>query len=179
MIVGADDAQISIKTATVVVPDYVEDIDPFAPKGDPGRINQQQVLPSAIQTRLIGNLFSNNPSSDAPGSGIHATLALPASSSGSFIFTISDNQGRELIAVPDVAFYIGEFINASTHWPNSSFGMGNMPIAVFNDWGLTNNKDVVTRAIIRNNTGAEQIVTCYCRFRIIANPSRSTGVSNI
>lgn len=169
----ASAVNLKITSSSIVVPDYIENTDA---QSDPSRINQQRVLPAAIQTRLIGNLFSNNPSSDAQGSGLQATTIIPNSSSASFIFTLTDNQGRELIAVPDIAFYVGDEVDPSFQWPNRDHGMGNMPATVFNDWGLTNNKNVVTRAIMRNNSGSDQNVICVCRFRIIANPGTSTGV---
>lgn len=172
----ATDSNLPVSKVTISTPDAVQNVDPLdGSTADMGRTNQQQVLPSAIQTRLIGNLFSNNPSSDALGSGIQGNAVVTNSTSTSFIFTLTDNQGRELIAVPDIAFYVGNQISSTTAWPNQSFGMGNMPIAIYNDWSLTNNKNVVTRAIIRNNSGADQNVFCVCRFRIIANPSTTLG----
>lgn len=175
MIVGADNSELSNRKVTVVVPDYIDNTAEFPASNDPGRINQQQVLPSAIQTRLIGNLFSNNPSSEQAGSGIRLEGVIPNNSSGRFTFTLSDNQNRELIATYDIAFYIGEDANDSTQWPNASFGMGNMPFVVYNDWGLTDNRNIVARAVMRNNSGANQNVICYLRFRIIANPGTSSG----
>lgn len=156
----------------------VEDRDPLDNRGEPERINQQRVLPSAIQTRLLGDLFSNSPPGNELGAGIRGTINVPNNASGTFRFQLDDSQGREIIAVPDISFFVGEFPTADNLWPNSRFGMGNMPTSVFNSWAHTNNKNVVTQAVIRNNTGADQIVTCICRFRIIANPGASTSSSS-
>lgn len=153
---------------------YVEDTPTFPKTENQPRINQQQVIPTSIKVRLLGDLFSNNPSSSALGSAIKASGIIPNSSSGTFLFILSDNAGRELIAVPDIAFYINN-VTPDTQWPNAAFGMGNMPTSVFNDWGQTDNKNVATRATIRNNSGSSQLVYCYCRFRIIANPGPSSG----
>lgn len=141
----------------------------FADVANQPRANQQQILPSAVQTRLLGNLFSNNPTSSSLGTAIKLSTNLPNANSVSFKFTFKDPQGREIIGVPDVAFYIGT-PDAANQWPNPTFGMGNMPTSVFNDWGLSDNKNVVVRATIRNNTGSAQLVYCYCRLRIIVNP---------
>lgn len=149
--------------------DSIPNVPAFPRTENQPRTNQQQVTPSAIQPRLLGGLFSNNPTSSALGTAIKLNTIIPNSSSGSFKFQFSDPQGREIIGVPDVAFYIGS-VDSSTQWPNANFGMGNMPTSVFNDWGLTDNKNVVVRATIRNNSGADQLVYCYCRLRIIVNP---------
>lgn len=170
--VTADSSDFKVTSPEVVVPTSIDNVDPL--RDDPRRVNQQQVLPSAIQTRLIGNLFSNNPASFAPNSGVRLTEIIPNNSSGNFYFTLTDNQNRELIAVPDIAFYVGEVVGPDTLWPNASFGMGNMPMTVYNDWAITDNKNVVTHAIMRNNSGTDQEVTCVCRFRIIANPGTTS-----
>ncbi len=175
MIEAAADNNLPARaTPIVVVPNSIDNTPAFAKVENQPRTNQQQVIPTAIKVRLMGDLFSNNPSSSAPGSAIKASGTIPNSSSGTFLFTLTDNAGRELIAVPDIAFYIGD-VTSDTQWPNASFGMGNMPTSVFNDWGETDNKNVVTRATIRNNSGAAQLIFCYCRFRIIANPGLSSS----
>lgn len=158
-------------------PDAVASVDPF-PLSAPERTNQQKMLPTSVQTRLLGQLFSNNPSSSALGSGIYNSINLPTASSASFLFTVADNAGREVIAVPYVAFYIFDTVtNAYLHWPNTSFGMGNMPTSVFNDWGNDNQFNTVTRAVIRNNTGSTQLVQAVCRFRIITVITTQGGSS--
>lgn len=162
------------RPATPVTISSIDDVPAFPRTDNQPRTNQQQVLPTAIKNRLLANLFSNNPASDELGSAIKLSGVIPNNSSGSFRFTFSDPDGRELIGVPDVAFYINN-VNSDSQWPNAAFGMGNMPTSVFNDWGLTDNKNVVVRATIRNNTGASQLVFCYCRLRIIANPGSTTG----
>lgn len=155
----------------------IPDVPAFSRTENQPRTNQQQVIPTAIQPRLLGNLFSNNPTSSALGTAIKLSTPIANSSSATFLFTFSDPQGREIIGVPDVAFYINN-VSSDNQWPNGNFGMGNMPTSVFNDWGLSDNKNVVVRATIRNNTGGTQLVYCYCRLRIIVNPGlqfESTG----
>lgn len=167
------DAQDNINTtprpSTPASVNSIDDVPAFPKTENQPRTNQQQVFPAAIQPRLLGSLFSNNPVDETLGSAVKLVGTIPNNTSGSFKFTFSDPQGREIIGVPDVAFYINA-TDGSSQWPNATYGMGNMPTSVFNDWGLTDNKNVVVRATIRNNTGAQQIVYCYCRLRIIINP---------
>lgn len=134
------------------------------------RNTQQKALPTSVPARVTADLFSNEPDSYALGSGVSETALVAANTSTSFLFTVASNNGAPIIAIPDVAFFIGSF-SSSTQWPNPTYGMGNMPVAVFNDWGLTDNYNVVTRATIRNNTGLDQVVICIGRFRIVTNPS--------
>lgn len=171
-IVSANNNLITTSNVQIIdtTPDAITNVDAFPPNATvaPERTNQQKMLPTSVQTRLLGKLFSNNPSSNALGSGIYNSINLPTASSASFLFTVADNAGREVIAVPYVAFYIFDTTsNSYLHWPNPSFGMGNMPTSVFNDWGNDNQFNTVTRAVIRNNTGSTQLVQAVCRFRII------------
>lgn len=164
------DPQAPVISGTVTM-DSVENKDSTADTGSPVRVNQQQMLPTSVPARVTAGLFSTNPDSYALGTGNTGSILVLNSTSASFIFTVSSNNDAPIIAVPDVAFYIGQTVGPDTQWPSSAFGMGNMPVSVFNDWGLTDNHNVATRAIIRNNTGFDQFVICVCRFRIITNPS--------
>lgn len=141
------------------------------------RVNQQKILPTSVTTRAFGNLFSSEPDSDALGTGIVASIQVPASTTGSFNFTCSDTNGRQIFAVADISFYI-DVINPSSPtslWPNQTYGMGIMPISVYNSWALTDNSNVVVQANLRNNDVSVpfHLIFCVCRFRIIANPGQS------
>lgn len=174
------DAQDSLDTtprpSTPASINSIDDVPAFQKVDNQPRTNQQQVIPTAIKTRLLANLFSNNPDGTALGSAIKLRASVPTGFTVTFIFNLSNPDGRELIAVPDVAFYFSN-PTSNNQWPTGTLNMGNMPASVFNDWGLTDNKNVVTRATMYNNSGATQLIYCYCRFRIIAFPGTTT-VSN-
>lgn len=140
------------------------------------RIGQLDVKPSAINTRAIGNLVDS--SSPGLGRGSVASLTIPDSASGTFAFTLTDNQKRVVMAVPDMSWYIGS-ISPATQWPNATYGMGNMRSAVWNDWGSTDNINVVTKLIVRNDTGSAQLVIAVCRWRIIRNAAAQFEQSQI
>lgn len=138
------------------------------------RTNQQSIIPLAAQPRNLGNLLSSEPQGTALGTSINNEIDLPILESANFTFTVASSDGSEIIAVPDVAFYIGQ-PGSGSFWPNDIYGMGSMPAMVYNDWAQTDNLNVVTRAIIHNNTGYTQHVIAYCRWRIIANPGSTAG----
>lgn len=147
-------------------------------KNDP-RVKQQDLLPAAVKQRLLGNIITGYPESLAPGSGvITAAYGLSDSTTGYFTNVLSDNFGRVILAVPDISIYIGS-ISATTQWPNASVGMGNMPIHIRNDWGKTNNVNVVTEIAVRNNTGSAQDVIVVLRWRIITNAVGGKVTGNV
>lgn len=149
------------------------------------RIVQQEVTPTAIKTRLTGGVYSSEPESTKVGTAVSAHYDnLATGSSISFYFTVRNSSGLPIIAVPDVAFYVGGPRNAGgVLWPGGGFGMSNMPVTVYNNWARTNNINSVTQATMLNSSGSLQTIYCYVRFRIILTaglndqPGLSTGTS--
>lgn len=132
------------------------------------RIGQLDIKPSAVTTRAVNNLVESSHS--GLGAGAAASIVIPNGSSATFTFTLRDNQRRTILAVPDMSWFI-DVVSNITQWPNASFGMGNMPSLVWNDWGSTDNVGVVSKLIVRNNTGSDQFVIGVCRWRVIKNSS--------
>lgn len=134
-----------------------------------GRTSDHLVLNGSINANKLGDIITGNPASTNLGSGISSGLStIPNAMSLSFIFAVNDEYNRVIIAVPDIAIYVGSLDDANLY-PNASYGYGNLPIAIYNDWALTDNVGVVTRVIVRNNTGAPVDVYVICRWRIITN----------
>lgn len=135
------------------------------------RIGQQGIRPASVTSRLLADIFSSEPESDALGTAVTGTFnALPDGSSVHFIFTVSNTAGLTIVAVPDVAFTVN-----GADWPNATHGLGTTPVVVFNDWINTDNHNVATRVAMRNNSGSPIDVVAYVRWRIIANPAPATG----
>lgn len=169
--VTAEDSSVNLKNIKIDIMPYVEDKDPLAVSGEPARINQQQVLPSAIQNRLLANLFSTSPS-DTTQALYGRYENLPNSTSVSFLFRVANTSGLQVFAIPEVTFRINNEL-----YPNSTYGFGAAPVFVYNDLSQSNGNDMVTRAAIRNNSGAAiALIECYCRFRIITNPSPDASI---
>lgn len=155
----------------------IEDTPAFPAESNKPRVKQQDLLPAAVKQRLLGNIITGYPESLAAGSGVvTAVYGVADSTTVYFTNVLSDNFGRVILAVPDISIYIGS-ISAANQWPNASVGMGNMPIHTRNDWGKTNNVNVVTEIAVRNNTGSPQDVIVVIRLRIISNAvgGRATG----
>lgn len=143
------------------------------------RVPQQKVIPNAVQTRMIGSLFSDNPSGINLGTANFSTSIVPNSSSVTFNFSINNPNNNQLIAPPDVSVYIGGVISSSTQWPTQAVGGGNFPVYITpSDWGLSDNLTVVTRVTCRNNTGSDQLVTVAVRWRIITFPITAQPMAN-
>lgn len=177
-----DDANSNlVVTSNVQVigsPDAIANVDPFTDQD--ARVTQQKILPNTVNARAIGDLLTNNPTNLALGqSAIFSHLVIPDQTSGHFSFKLADNQGREVMAVPEISFFIlsnGVF----QHWPSADFGMGNMPTSVFSDWGDSDNFNQVVSATIRNNTGSAKTIYTACRFRLITFPSnRQVGTQHV
>jgi len=146
------------------------------------RLQANRIAGQAIHASKVGDMVTGNPASTNLGSGNSTGIqTIPDATSLSVLFTLTDNFGRVVMAIPDIAIYTDTTtpgtptISAADTWPNSTYGMGNMPITSFNDWGATNNVNVVCRVVIRNNTGSQRAVIVVNRWRVITNASVSLG----
>lgn len=143
--------------------DTIPDKDPL--RGE-SRITQQDLTPGSVKARNISNAVTSSHS--GLGNGLAASITVPAAQSGNFVFTLKDNLNRTILAVPDVSVF-PESVTAANQWPNSTYGMGTMPVTVMNDWGLSDNVGVVTRVVVRNNLTSDVFVTVVCRWRMVVN----------
>lgn len=147
------------------------------------RVTSKDVIPVAVKARLLGNLITDVPSQSNLVLG--AAAVVPNSTSINFLFSIADPGGREVFVMPLIGFYVAaagsQTFSAADAWPNATYGMGNCPVAVFNDLNRvitpsqTISNNCVVRATLRNNTGASVVVLCEGKFRIIANPTQGTA----
>lgn len=161
--------------------DYRPENPPIVPIRIDTRTSQQELLPNSVQVRQIGSLFSDVPNTVNLGVAIFSTSVIPNSSTGVFNFTVADNAGRQIIAPADWSAYIGS-VSAANQWPTSfpgGVGAGGMPIyATLSDFGMSNNLNVVTRIIVRNNTGSTQTVIVAVRWRIVTFPITQNVITN-
>lgn len=134
------------------------------------RVNQQYIRPQAVKDRNIGPIVTSSHS--GLGNADFVTATVPNSSSRNIYFTLTDKQGRVMLAVPDVSVYIGSVTDAN-QWPTSTVGGGNFPVYVMNDFGQSDNVNVVTHVVCRNNTGVDQTIVVACRWRIVVNPANT------
>ncbi len=159
--------------------DIIKNKTGLPPRENIARINQQRMLPTAVPTRILGQIIGGEPASTALGSATTATSTIPDASSGTFLITTADEFKRVLFGAPDVSIYIGSVTDAN-EWPNATYGMGNMPISFFPGvWGLSDNANVVSRLVIRNNTGGSVDVIIKYRIRLITNPVASQEQANV
>lgn len=178
MIVDSSANLVSLPTTktsgyTVATPDVgVTNVNPIASPSAPARINQQRIIPAAVKQPAISNPLQVVKAT--PGS-----LILPDGTSAQFIFTLTSDQGNQLIAVPSVSFFIGGDNLNGAHWPGPIYGMGVMPTSVFNDDYFSDGVNVVTQAVIRNNSGDAQLVYCYCNWRLIFSQGSSAPVLTV
>lgn len=154
----------------------------FPDKENSPRVNQQQMLPAAIKQRLLGEIIGSSTGTVKAGSGTSSTSTIPDATSASFLFTTTDNFNRVILVVPDVAIYVhatAATVSSANQWPNATYGAGNMPVTVINDWGLTNNVNFVCRVVVRNNTGGSVNVIVVYRGRIITNALAGSEAANV
>lgn len=158
--------------------DKVKNKTGFPPRENRPRVAQQVILPAAVKQRILGEFITGSPAPNNLGSGVSATITVPSGASRSALITTSDNFNRTIMTSPDVAIYVGS-ISEATQWPNASQNMGNFPVSVFNDWGLTNNVNSVTRVQMYNNTGGSLDVIVAARIRLIKNPVAGGDSPNV
>lgn len=167
---GADDNIVTLSSNIIVgEPDSIPNVDPFTQGStDSTRINQQSVVPNAMKNRLLGSLISS--SASGLGNGSILKYVIPGGGTANFEFEIADVQGRTIVAVPDIAVYIGS-ISGSTQWPFGPFGPITFPVSCFNNWGLTNNVNSFTSVVVANQFSDAQQLYVVCRWRIVTNPT--------
>lgn len=163
----------------------------FQPTENRPRVNQQRMLPTAVPTRILGQIISGNPDSTQLGSGNFVTdsgtttLTVANATSLTISLSLNDNFNRVIFAIPDFTIYTDTTtpgtptISSADQWPNSTYGMGNMPMSTWNDWGSGNNVGIVTKVVIRNNTGSDRKIKVIYRFRIITNPTSGGSGTNV
>lgn len=145
---------------------------PDQPASAPGRVsnrtNQQGMLATSVQTRILNEIIT--------GSNTTAThFSLPDATTVTFNSTLTNNQNQQVLGVPDISVYIGitdiSQVSDATQWPNSTVGASNFPI-YFNpsDWGMSDGINQVARTTCRNNTGSPQDVLHVVHWRVIAQP---------
>lgn len=133
----------------------------------PTRVQKQKTLPSFITSRSLGQVITS--SATGLGNALFANFVVPNSTSGVFTLKVANVNKQVILAVPDVSVYIGSQPSDATQWPTAAVGGGNLPVYVMNDFGQTDNVNVVTRVVVRNNTGSDQSITVAIRWRIITN----------
>lgn len=173
----AQDFIFTNSNVQVVKPDYIQ---PNVNQPDTTRVIQQRIIPNAIQTSMIGNLFSSNPGGTTLGTA-NFTSGIASNGTSTVVnFTVSDNQGRQLIAFPDVSVFTNATdpsqISPDTQWPNNNFAGNNFPVFINpSNWGNSNQHDVVTTVVMRNNSGADVPFVIAVRWRIITFPQTSSN----
>lgn len=174
--VDGQDSLLHTNKTEIITPDSVESKDPFNSDPSVSRSNQQLVLPTTVNTRLLGSLFYfTEPSS--------VSFISPPSASVTVTAIIRDTYGRPIMAQPDKSVYIGiqniNQISDLTQWPTAAVGGGNYPV-YFNDsdYGYTDNVNSVCRITCRNNTGADQQVLVVVRWRVFPQPGGTSNGSN-
>ena len=144
-----------------------------APPAPPStRVNQQAVLPTAVQTKTFSNLIQTNPSP----TWLYVPTAAAVSHARNFTFTPqTSGQEQQVLAVPDMSLYIGitdiSQVDSSAQWPRTGFDVQSFPVFFINsDWGMTDGVDQVARIAWYNNSGSYQDVLIVCQFRYIVQP---------
>lgn len=164
------DAQDATQT-TSNKPVTVASVDANA--AETARVNQQAILPTAVQTRFLSQLITG---SNAQSNYIRT----PAGRNFLTRFTVTNDQGQQVLAIPDTSVYIGivDISNATAdnEWPRVGFDMHTFPIS-FNssDWGFTNGINQVATVTGYNNTGSDQDVLIVTQWRVIVQPASTAG----
>lgn len=168
---GTDNVEPKNPPTEVVIP-YVSNVDGNTP-AESTRTSQQTVLTNAVQTRLIGGLFSDQPDNLALGQSANF-ISHTINNNTTTIFTlpVSSPNGQQIIAFLDTSLYFNE-VSAENEFPSIIAGVGpsNFQYNVYNsDWGLSDNLNVVSRVICRNTSGSAKFIILAYRWRILTFP---------
>lgn len=124
------------------------------------QIDTLDFRPGTVSEQAVGNIIT----------GITARtgkITLVNSTTNVTTVTLTDINNRLMVAPAEADI----FINGSDHWPTANYAMGNMPVSVFNNFGLSDGTNIVTTVAVRNNSGSDvqAVITCY--YRVITNNS--------
>lgn len=138
---------------------------------DRSRTNQQSLLPTSLQNRLLANFISSS-------NQTYSAAVIQPSTSGTFTFTVRNTKGLRIVAVPDVSVYVGvtslSEIKFENQWPTPALGGGNFPVYITpNDWGYTDNLNSVTRITCRNNSASPVPALAVVQWRILTQPANN------
>lgn len=172
MIDNATIANYVASNATMYSLPTIENQEPLVKSLDATRINQQMLLPNSAKARIIGDILSSTSPNQSIAPSESQPTVIANNTTTSFIFTIADNQGRAIIAVPDIAVY-DNVIASNTAWPTPTYNMLTLPLVIFNDRSLSNGSNVVTRVEVGNVSGTPATVIVTCSWRIITQPGTS------
>lgn len=137
------------------------------------RVQPHDLVGQVIGGSKVGDVITGNPATTNLGAGTSSgVFTLLNTKTVRVAFTLSDNFRRVVLAVPDVSVYLGS-ISTANHWPTDAYNMVTLPVSAMNDWGNTDNVNVVNRVVITNNTGSDQDLVVVNRWRIITNSSVS------
>lgn len=154
----------------------VDNVEAFENNNDPTRVNQQITLPDFIKNRSLGNIITS--SHTGLGAGLFVNYTVLNGTSTVFYLSVKNNAGQVILAVPDVSIYQNS-ISSDNEWPNGNIAGNNFPVYVKNDYGTTDNVNVVTQVVARNNSGIDQPIVVAIRWRIITNSAATQQNQNL
>lgn len=155
---GAESATTSFET--------IEAVQAF---GNDTRIDTTQLRPSAVGQEGVGDLIT--------GQTATTGLVFVADQTTNITeFTLTDNYNRGMLAPAEAWIQVNGFT-----WPSAQFAMGNFPVSVFNNFGISDGINIVTTVACRNNSGATVQLQVTAYFRVITNsstnPATATGTA--
>lgn len=129
-----------------------------------GRIKQQNLIPNAVKGRNLGRVIQET----ATGT---ASITLSNGQETTFtITTQSINRGVLLFCIPDITLFVG-----SVALGNALPGGANVTSSAYqvvflgNDWGSTDDNNVVTKVFVRNVSAGTQTIILKTQSRVITN----------
>lgn len=137
---------------------------------NPTRTNQQRMLPTGVQSRLVSADFISNLITNSNTNSVSGILRDGSTTRVTAILT--NNNGLEVLGVPDMSVYIGisniDQISSNNEWPTTSVNMNNFPVS-FNpsDYGLSDGNNQVATINIANFSGTDYPILIVVRWRII------------
>lgn len=165
-----DQSSYTVATVAHVENDVPEQVD---------RVNQQQILPTAISNRFLSEAVSTSTFS-------WVAFTVANSTSSTVNCTLEDRFDRVILAIPQISIFIG-ITNYSqgtlaNQWPTTAIGGGNFPI-YFNpfDYFKVSGNNQVARVTCRNNTGTDQQLVAAVQWKVFTVPTttQSTTKSSV
>jgi len=156
---------------TSQIPQYIRNLTIGGLK-QPGQVDSIIQSGDSYVSTISGSLLT--------ASGVNLILRDTASSSNSvddgdrLVFTLQilpEVSGTRLWGTIHGSFYQGDVITANQIPIGSNISAGNWEMSIWEDWGSTDDDDIVQITCLKNNTGSTQTVTGFVNARLIVNKS--------
>lgn len=184
---ASDSILTGSSTVQLVNPPSIDNRDPVGDLNNSTRVHQQQVIPGGIKQRNLTIQLLNDPDPTFTGNTEPFWFifgGVPSNGTNTVNWTTFSNTPKtELFAVTQMSFYFSQipypdyqtFKAQGEQWPGEVFNMRDIICSFWQDEGLSDGYNVISRQSLYNFSNVTVYVMATMRQRVLANTSSLTS----